>query len=193
MSVTPLFSKRQLVAGPEGPPVLDRMPKKLRVQFIFVLRRLFGLVRDARSPLGHEDRNRMVQKVVTHLCEEHGVLALSDLLPLGWHKEWDKAEEQLYEFLLNSEDPFYTLDVIELSFRCVREGILFNSAGARIRELESTINCRFQEHNVGYRLERDAIIRVSSDFLHAEVVEPALRLLGRQDVCGSERGVSCGA
>ncbi len=112
-------------------------------------------------------------------------MALSDLLPLGWHKEWDKAEEQLYEFLLNSEDPFYTLDVIELSFRCVREGILFNSAGARIRELESTINCRFQEHNVGYRLERDAIIRVSSDFLHAEVVEPALRLLGDKTYAGA--------
>jgi hypothetical protein len=41
------------------------------------------------------------------------------------------------------------------------------------------VNCRFLEHGVGYQfsIEESQIIRLDSELLHAETVEPAMRLL----------------
>ena len=40
------------------------------------------------------------------------------------------------------------------------------------------INARFEQHAVGYQFENSHIIRVDSQLAHAEIVKPALRLLG---------------
>ncbi|NJL59598.1 MAG: hypothetical protein HC887_08105 [Desulfobacteraceae bacterium] len=44
------------------------------------------------------------------------------------------------------------------------------------------LNSRFKEHGVGYQYESGELIRVDSQFLHAEAVKPTLNLLGSVDI-----------
>ena len=45
----------------------------------------------------------------------------------------------------------------------------------------------FQEHGVGYQFESGEVIRVDSQFVHAEVVRPALALLSASAFAGAEK------
>ena len=49
------------------------------------------------------------------------------------------------------------------------------------------LNDRFHEHAIGYQYSNGHIVRVDSDFIHAEVVVPALTLLSSQDFSGAEQ------
>ena len=51
--------------------------------------------------------------------------------------------------------------------------------GINISDTIEEMNQRFRENGVGYQYENDQIIRVDSEFIHAEAVKPALQLLGR--------------
>ncbi len=55
-------------------------------------------------------------------------------------------------------------------------------ADAAIKEL----NFRFREHAIGYQFEDGMIIRTDSEFLHAEVVKPALALLNAPEFDGAQ-------
>jgi hypothetical protein len=55
------------------------------------------------------------------------------------------------------------------------------STDAAIEEL----NERFRWHGIGYQYESGLIIRVDSQFLHAETVKPALALLSSEDYAGA--------
>ena len=47
------------------------------------------------------------------------------------------------------------------------------------------LNQRFQEHAIGYRMERGQIVRLDSEFLHTETTEQALRLMYAQGYEGA--------
>jgi hypothetical protein len=51
--------------------------------------------------------------------------------------------------------------------------------GVRLSPAEATeqLNYRLQEHDLGYRFVTNQIIRIDSEFAHAEIVEPAIHLL----------------
>ena len=94
--------------------------------------------------------------------------------------------EELINFFLGEENPEKAIDVIALSFRVVdrltrdwnyrRKDNSSKIADEAIRELIS----RFLEHGVGYQFEQGEVIRVDSQFVHSEVVKPALNLLGEK-------------
>lgn len=75
------------------------------------------------------------------------------------------------------------LDAIELSFRLMPSlqqrlrdvGLVRISIDAQ--EAIEKLNARFKEHAIGYRLEQGRIIRIDSEFLQTEAVEPALHLM----------------
>ena len=46
-----------------------------------------------------------------------------------------------------------------------------------MEQTTSESNQRFKDHGVGYQLENSQIIRIDSEFTHAEIVKPALKLL----------------
>jgi hypothetical protein len=76
------------------------------------------------------------------------------------------------------------LDIIEFSFRAIQ--MLPQIMGASdLRTFTSQsaedaideLNHRFREHGVGYQFEGGEIVRVDSQYVHAEVVKPAIALL----------------
>jgi hypothetical protein len=96
----------------------------------------------------------------------------------------DPANEQCQYFLLtgSAED---ALDIIELSFRLIEQR---NDLWGTVRSHNPSVkqspedaihelNYRFREHGVGYQFEGGEIVRVDSQYIHAEAVKPAISLL----------------
>ncbi len=73
------------------------------------------------------------------------------------------------------------LDLVELGARIIGETPL---AGGE--EALENLNYYFQLEGFGYQYESGQIIRVDSQFIHAEVVKPALHLLSDQHFKGAE-------
>ena len=90
-------------------------------------------------------------------------------------------------FFKEVEDVEIELSIVELVF----------SNAIKLRRLSATerpsnlnfikeLNHRFRENGVGYQYENDQIIRVDSEFIHAEAVKPALQLLSNPMYKGAQ-------
>ena len=94
---------------------------------------------------------------------------------------YDSDFESVGNFFLQTEGTEKAIDVIELSFKCidnyVRDNPTIFNASISPDEAIAELNHRFQEHGVGYQYESGQIIRVDSEFIHSEVVKPALSML----------------
>jgi AbiJ N-terminal domain 4 len=109
-----------------------------------------------------------------------------------------------YPQLSNYETPVDNiLDLIELTFELIEEhigkfvldsnldvdklGIIHNLNTQHPNDAIKELNHRFREHSIGYQYSNGQIIRVDSDFIHSEVVIPALRLLSSNGFTGAEQ------
>jgi hypothetical protein len=86
-------------------------------------------------------------------------------------------------FFLKCENIEKALDVIEISFRLVKNvaGDYYYKQYAEVKiepeEAISELNVRFHEHGIGYQFESGEIIRIDSKYIHAETVKPTLDVL----------------
>ena len=85
----------------------------------------------------------------------------------------DSDYEAACNFLLQTEDTEKAIDVIEVSFHYIDQYASNIPPDDAIDEL----NYWFREYGVGYQYESGIIIRVDSEFIHSEVVKPALSML----------------
>jgi len=185
--IVDLFSKRQQKLRGDLPDVYvyDEIPEQLRVQIIHIWWEILG---DEQAYL---DRFRGAQKVyqvmADTLCKEYGLFALD-----GRNGFQRNHHKELAGFLQEEQNPERVLDAIEISFRFIdkftRNVDYLGRAHASkfaddaIKEL----NARFREHGVGYEYKDGEIIRIDSQFLHAEAVRPALSLLRGPEYAGAQ-------
>ena len=57
----------------------------------------------------------------------------------------------------------------------------------KLVEVMDELNQRFREHGIGYQYENGQIIRMDSEFIHAEAVKPALHLLSDPTYKGAQQ------
>lgn len=101
--------------------------------------------------------------------------------------------EACQQFLQRAE-PLQCLDLIELSFRYIDRVVRKEGQWRWERsgiteppdEAIAELNARFLEHSLGYQYAGGDIIRVDSAYVHAEIVLPALTLLGHENFRGAE-------
>jgi hypothetical protein len=165
------FSKRKLAAARAGAPDVyqyDSLPVPLRVQIVHIWNGALG---------GWGDENTKRWTLIHNtVARENGVFKLG--------KVHESERECCINWVMNGETD-KALDLIEFSFRVIErvcgrlydnqlkaQGITQN-APAAIEEL----NHRFREHSVGYQFENGNIVQVDSQYLHAQVIKPAIALL----------------
>lgn len=82
------------------------------------------------------------------------------------------------------------LDAIEIAFRIVKvlpaEYTHRFDCSATSEQAISQLNRRFQRHDLGYAFEDDRLVRIDSQYMHSEVVVPALRLLNAAGFEGAQ-------
>ena len=173
MRVLDLFSKRQKRARGEMPDVYvyDELPRPLRVQIVHIISDAFGT-----DNYGTDYVAKAYKHVKEVLCREYGVFELIE--------QQYSAEDSVLNFFLQESSIERALDVVELCFRMIHDYIAEDQSYKyhTTRKIEadaavSELNERFKEHGVGYQFESGEIIRVDSQFLHAEAVKPTLAIL----------------
>jgi Domain of unknown function (DUF7014)/AbiJ N-terminal domain 4 len=185
-------SKRQ-AQGANRPLVYqyDTVPETLRRQVVLILQRAMGnrLYRFRSYVVGNEPSKvyEYWDLAFKTLREERGVFKLSG--------RSDDPDEQVLNFILECDTEGF-IDAVELCFlivhRIVRQaGEYTRSEGGITEEADEAIanlNYRFQEHRFGYSFVADAgeLIRIDSQYLHANVVEEGFKLLKRGGFTGAE-------
>ena len=182
MRVFKLFSARRRDQERAGQPDVyqyDTLPKPLRVQIIHIWVSSIG-------PYDVQDDtfvNRMWHQIHNAFAREKGQFRLGD--------DYDDPFVGCQHYLqqASTED---ALDLIELSFHWVEEVIpqertkhyqqgngrrYADPPAQQPAEAIDELNYRMRDHGVGYQYLSGQMIRIDSQYVHAEAVRPALSLL----------------
>ena len=117
----------------------------------------------------------MWQAIDDTLSREMGVFYLG-----GDRQDWPELRCKQFLLRASTED---SLDMIEFSFRCIEripEVLNWQQRTAITQDAKDAVeelNHRFRDHSVGYQFEGGEIVRVDSQYVHAEAVKPAIGLL----------------
>jgi AbiJ N-terminal domain 4 len=185
VAIVNLFSKRRKRTAGEVPDVYTYdIPERLRVQIIHIWTDALGRPDDYNHGI---TIRQTYQAIVEMLRREYGVFVLHK----SNHEPRDDrlAFNELCQFFLDGQGIGTTngtdkaLDVIELSFQVVDtvtrswEYIHRNNCDEVANDSIDELNKRFKEHGVGYSFSDGHLLRIDSEFVHAEVVKPALSVL----------------
>lgn len=173
VAIFDLFSKRARRERGEMPDVFTYtdIPQPLRIQVVHIWDDAFGSlsVYDTQAVSAYQSLHNI-------LCREYGVFELVER-PSG------NPHVDLANFLIGTQEVEKALDTIELSFQYIErvcgtnEYRYHSKPKATPQEAIAELNARFLEHGVGYSYEDGVLVRKDSEFLHSEVVRPALGLL----------------
>ena len=186
MPIFDIFSKRQKRLRGDFPDVYtyEDLPRPLKVQIVHIWTDTLGIDDSYAGKMV----NDAYRKIVKNLRNEHGVFSLHD--KRGGHSTYF---EELQDFFLTEQDVEKALDAVEVSFVVIdyatreRDYLYRDDASEKADEAIKDLNIRFKEHGVGYQFISSQIIRVDSEYLHSEVVKPALKLLAQSYYAGAQK------
>jgi hypothetical protein len=181
MGIFETYSKRKKRlerAGQQDVYQYDELPPAFRVQVIHIWTTAVGnYYRPSGFSTGHPSpANELWEYIFSTICRELGVFTLGEA-----HADQDV---QCRKFMMTA-DTDGALDMIELSFRVIDRGARqfqpWQIDHAQITQTPDDaieeLNHRFREHGIGYQYVEGELIRIDSQFIHAEAVKPALSLL----------------
>lgn len=187
MAIIDIFSKRKRreeSLGKKDVYQYDEIPKAFRIQVVHLWRAALGrYYRESGYSGRNSPSSNLWDQIHDALAREKGVWMLG---------KYDSDPSQRCVDYVMSADTDGVLDIIELTFividATVREFDRYNQELAHLtQDADSAIgelNHRFLEHGIGYQYVKGRIIRVDSQFLHAEAVKPALALLNESHFAG---------
>ncbi len=182
MGIYETFSKRKKkreCAGKKDVYIYDDLPQTLRVQVAHIWNSALGRYVDMSHSYTSQEgpaSNALWRIIFKTITRELGVFNLGT--------REDDPFDQCHHHLLNA-DTDEVLDIIELSFRVIdgsarRLGHYAKEQSGITQDPDDAIgelNYRFKENGIGYQFVTGQIIRVDSEYVHAEVIKPALALL----------------
>jgi hypothetical protein len=191
MTIIDLFSKRKKLRESQGKAEVyqyENLPEPFRIQVSHIWKSALGLwYRDTHSYsyAGPPDSpsSELWEGIQSALAREKGKWNLG--------KSDSSPALQCLQYLMEA-DTDGALDIIELSFRVidfrVRKFDSYARTNAHVTQTADDavkeLNGRFREHGIGYQYVDGQIVRVDSQFLHAEAVKPALALLHQAGFSG---------
>lgn len=184
MKVFDLFSKRQADAAKSGQTDVyqyAKIPPNLRVQVDQIALDALGKV-GVRGDGFHRGstHNEWWVEVERLYRREKGLDAIDD---------GDFAGERVLSFTrkCSTEEWLDFLELIAVAIRSIGHDDRFRyrwQISTSAEDAIEEINYRLRQAGVGYQIEQDRLIRVDSQFVHAEIVKPALELLSGSDFAG---------
>ncbi len=189
MPLPPTYSRRKRQAEAKGDDVYvyDRIPGKLRVQVVQILRD--GLGRYFYSRHVQSNTAYIYDYIYNSMCRELGVHVL------GY--DGVDNDEVFLSWLEKEENIDNWLDGLELALRCIDVAVGKDydqlrheaefTARATPHEAISELNARMQEAGVGYEFTGGQIVRKDSEFIHKEVVVPTLQFLKSQRFAAADK------
>jgi AbiJ N-terminal domain 4 len=189
-----LWSKRQ--QQPQANPDVyqyDVLPDAFRRQVVHILVSTLGAYDQTYSSftsyLSEPAVNQRWKILFSRYIREIGVFRLSNASDAN-------ACEQCVQYLLASPTG-QAIDFIDCAFQYINQDLRQDSAyivhipgrGYHIHLLDAAIeelNQRFQEHQIGYQFQNGQLIKQTDQYLHEEVMLPALTLLSASQFRGAQ-------
>jgi hypothetical protein len=180
MPVYDIYSKRkkrQEKAAQSDVYKYDEIPEALRHQVIYIWKTAIGTWQETHYDTSDKPPESIWIAIHDILCRELG------LPPLG--KRGEQAFTKCRTFLLEESNIDDILSLIEVSSRMI-ENVCPKLDGVQKLRAKITqdpddaideLNARFREHGIGYQYAGGRIVRVDSQYIHTEVVLPAISLL----------------
>lgn len=181
MPIFETFSKRKRKlqkAGQQDVYQYDVLPQAFRVQVLHIWNSALGKYHSPHDVFQGQasPANEFWEFIFKTLTREQGVFALGE--PTA------NPKIQCQQYLLKA-DTAGALDMIELSFIVIERSTpnlhRYQKEAAEIvqdaKSAISELNYRFLDHGIGYQYARGQVVRVDSQFVHAQAVKPALSLL----------------
>jgi hypothetical protein len=156
MPVYESYSERKRRLATSGAPDVyryDKLPEKLRIQFVHIFDEAFG-------SLYSEHGRRCWAYLENQIARSEGVKSLAPS---------NVTSERACELWIRAEPTDQVLSMIELGAQMMEA----NDQSSLIEEL----NLRFRQNGIGYQYEGEQIIRVDDQYIHAEIVKPAIAAL----------------
>ena len=169
-----IFAKRKRSAeNPEKPVTYTRnhLPEEFRTQVVWILHNTVGIPRQGLgASVGERRAFQFWQQARDTMAAEIGRFVL--ISPNG------PPVEDCITFILKEPDVDHVLSLIEICF-CFWERMpgLHTRQREMVDEAIDDLNHRFLEHSIGYQYQSGRIISVESQYVHQEIVEPAIALL----------------
>lgn len=190
MAILNLFSRRQKELRGEVPDVYtyDHLPDSLRVQIIQIWQEGLG-GRDYYEAHFDEFGTRSLYKfIVEGLCREYGLFQLDE--STGHTRNY---MSELGQFFMAEQKTERLIDVIELTFTVINtaareSGYLQRSDASGVADtMTNELNHRFRLSTVGYQFDSGQIVLIDSEFVHQQVVRPALKILSQAHQSGAQQ------
>lgn len=185
MAIRDLFSKRSAKAAGTGVPEVyqyEKLPQAFKIQVVHIWQRAIGNFTPPSFGMYAQPKDSLWHTVEMQIAEEHGLFALGNE---------HHAMERCVSYFIKQEDVGRALDVIEATFGAIDSSV--RNAHHIVQELQhpdaaiDDLNYRFREHGIGYQFASGQLVRVDSQYVHAEVVKPALALLAQKGFEGPEQ------
>lgn len=185
MAIFETFTKRQRRlerAGKQDVYRYDVLPQPFRIQVVNVWNRAIGGYSiNSYSTLPSNSWWDVLHDTV---AQEHGVFFLGE-------DPYACKSLRCINYFLRAETSG-ALDILELSFLTVDRGIRdmsqYDRVTSNIRmhpdEAIVEINARLLEHGIGYQYLGGKVVKLDSQFAHAQIVVPALALLNAEGFDG---------
>lgn len=163
MTIWKLFSRRQKEARGEVADVFqyEQIPEKLFVQIVHIFNEIKQI---SEKGYGHMVHN-IFREILSFLEKEHAFFIQSKKFHSSRAENYYWDVVFYFQEKLNNNEIEEALDVIEL---VCRYAINFDC-----RSQVNELNERFKQHGVGYQFEDGFIIRVDTQYTHAEIIKPA--------------------
>lgn len=180
MGVFDIYAKRKQQQEKAGQPDVykyDEIPESLRIQVMYIWQTAIGTWQKGNYDYSDEPPESIWIAINNILCRELGLLSLG--------KDRDQPFTKCCTFLFAESNIDNILSLIEVSFRMIEKVCSSLSSTEKYRakisqepdEAIKELNTRFKEHGIGYRYAGGIIIRIDSQYVHTEVMLPAISLL----------------
>ncbi|WP_181574068.1 STM4504/CBY_0614 family protein [Enterobacter sp. 148H3] len=182
MAIIELYSTRKKKNNGGNTDVYqyDELSAKLKTQILQIIFDILDRYSDNRRNYHDENEYDFLRNA---LCREYGRFTLNNE---------NNARSDLIGWFLNKADTDEQLDFVELSFRYLELVVQKDSfnyiddrgnrlSPRKIKDAIEELNHRIKEDTTGYQYIESTIIRVDSQYIHSDVVKPALSLLRESD------------
>lgn len=186
MAIVDFFHKRQKRLRGEYSDVYqyDKLPDKLKVQIVHIWKETIGEDYSGGQWNPSSENRKYLETCYNILCKELGVFELNkEDTFLGNTVSYS---QNISKYFLSEKNIEKALSVVELMTGFTKIFADKYPHGINISDTIEELNQRFREYGVGYQYENDQIIRVDSEFIHAEAVKPALQLLSNPMYKGAQ-------
>lgn len=178
--------KKEEEEGVSDVYIYGKFCPEFRNQFLHIVEDVFGSVAHEKYVnLSDGSRLSLWELTCKEYAREKGLKHLTD--NGGYYRNVNNF--YAFEYYVDKSDDVDFLDLLDFTFAVIISNkATINRVGQRIvDDAIEELNYRFKQHSLGYEFINGKVIPKTNEFIHTEIIKPALHLLHNKIFAGAEQ------